>query len=465
MSWESIRERSERFWEVIQRVGSGSFILEKDFDLKLIRALREIVKAHRIEYDPETPVPSDDSLADDIYQAALELCLRVGTYVTDARRCVKLDEEEIKDALRRAPTEVVFGEGKHASTLTPRKIEDGKTPFCMFGAGSPVSQDIYLDVLQSYAKESLADTFSGGISLNTIEGMTIAADTPSEIFASVLNAVLARQAAEKVGKADMGIHNVVGSATSTAAIIAANQPEFGIRKTDGFLVASLPELKVDYERLNKVAHLLASGNIIGALYGPIMGGYAGGPEGTAVVTVATALQNTVFYQSHYHMCFPIHYIHLCNTTRDLLWVISTVGQAISRNTRLPVTIAGELDSGPCTEMVLYEAAAYSSVGTVSGLSLMAVEVTNNKCLDHCTGMEARMAAEVGHAVAKAGMKREDANELVKDVLKRYEGRIGEAPIGKSFRECYDAETITPTKEYLDIYEAVKSELKDMGLEI
>jgi methylamine--corrinoid protein Co-methyltransferase len=295
--------------------------------------------------------------------------------------------------------------------------------------------------------------------------MTISANTPSEIYASVLNAILVRKAAEKVGKADMGIHNVVGSATSTAAIIAANRSEFGIRKTDGFLVASLPEMKVDHERLNKVAHLLASGNLIGALYGPIMGGYAGGPEGTAVVTVATALQDAVFLQPHYHMCFPIHYIHLCNTTRDLLWVISTVGQAISRNTHLPVTIAGELDSGPCTEMVLYEAAAYSSAGTVSGLSLMAVEVTNNKCLDHCTGMEARMAAEAGHAVAESGMKREDINEFVKDVLKRYEGRIGQAPMGKSFRECYDPETIIPTKDYLDIYDTVKNELGDMGLEI
>ena len=449
----------------MKEVGSGQFTLEKDFDLEMIRVLQRVVNAHGIEYDPGTPVPSYNSLADDIYQAALELIFSVGTYVTDARRCVKLDEAEIKDALRHAPAKVVFGEGEHASTLTPRNMEDRKTPFCMFGAGSPVSQDIYLDVLQSYAKEPLADTFSGGIGLETMEGMTITVNTPSEIYASVLNAILVRQAAEKVGKADMGIHNVVGSATSTAAIIAANQPEYGIRKSDGFLVASLPELKVDYERLNKVAHLLASGNIIGALYSPIMGGYSGGPEGTAVVTVATALQNTIFYQCHYHMCFPIHYIHLCNTTRELLWVISAAGQAISRNTRLPVTIAGELDSGPCTDMVLQEAAAYSMVGTVSGLSLMAVEVTNNMCLDHCTGMEARMAAEAGHAVAGSGMKREDVNELVKDVLDRYESRIGEAPIGKSFRECYDAETITPSNEYLEIYDAVKRELGDMGLEI
>lgn len=464
--WELVRQRSVNLWDVMTRIRSGLFCLEKDFDLKMLApALQEVIEAHDIRCDPESPVPSDDSLADDVYEAALELYLEVGTYVTDARRCIKFEEEYIENALKLAPAETVFGEGKDASTLTPRKIEDKKPPFCMFGAGSPVSEDIYLNVLQSYAKEPLANTFSGGIGLNTVGGMAIGGNTPSEIYASVLNAILTRQAAIEVGKPKKGIHNVVGSAVSTAAIIAANQPEFGIRKTDGFLVASLPELKIDYERLNKVAYLLTSGNIIGALYGPIMGGYAGGPEGTAVVTVATAIQNSIFYQPHYQMCFPIHMTHLCNTTRELLWVISMVGQAISRNTHLLVTVAGELSSGPCTDMVLYEATAYSVAGTVSGLSLMAVEVANNRYLNHCTGMEARMAAEAGHAIARSNMKRDVANELIKNVLKKYEDKIEHAPMGKSFRECYDTEAVTPSDEYLGIYDDAVRELRDLGLEI
>ena len=40
-----------------------------------------------------------------------------------------------------------------------------------------------------------------------------------------------------------------------------------------------------------------------------------------------------------------------------------------------------------------------------------------------------------------------------------------APIGKSFRECYHAETITPSKEYLKVYETMKKELSDIGLNI
>jgi len=457
--------RVTAFWDTITKIESGQICLEKDFDLKMSTTLQKLVKEHDIKYDPENPIPDDDTLADDVYQAALELYLETGTYIVEKRRVIKFSEEEVKNLLKTCPAEVTFGVGKYASKLTPRKIEDTKPPFCMFGAGSPVSEDIYLEVLQSYAKEPLADTFSGGIWLNTVGRKTPSKNSPLEVYAAVLNAILVRKAAAKVGKPEIGIHNVVGSATSTAAIIAANQPEFGIRKNDGFLVASLPELKIDYERLNKAAYLLTSGNVMGALYGPLMGGYSGGPEGTAVITVANAIQNTALFQPHYHMFFPIHIRHLCNTTRELLWVISMAGQALSRNTHIPAAIAGELASGPCTEMVLYEATAYSLAGTVSGLNLMAVEVANNKYLDHCSGMEARIAAEAGHAVAKSRIKRDSANELIKKILEKYEDKIGHAPIGKSFRECYDIRTITPSREYLDIYNKVTKELTELGLEI
>jgi len=457
-------QRSAKFWNIVRDVEKGKVCSETDFDIKLLGpALQEVVKTHEIKRDPEVIVPADDSLADDVYDAALDLCLKVGTYVTDARRIVSFEEQDVREALEASPARLRFGQAADASALTTRRIEDKKPPFCMFGAGTPVSEDIYFDVLRSYAKESLADTFSGGIGLNTVGGMTIRSRSPSEVYAAIMNAILTRQAAIEVGRPKIGIHNVIGSAESTAAIIAANRPEFGIRKTDGFLVASLPELKADYERLNKVAHLLSTGNIIGALYGPIMGGFAG-PEGTAVVTVANAIQNSLIFRPHYHMCFPLHIKYLCNTTPELLWVISMVGQAISRNTHLLMAIAGELASGPCTSTVLYEASAYASVGTVSGLNLMAVEVAKNRYLDHCSGMEARMAAEAGHAIAKSGMKREDMNELIKKILKQYQDQIKEAPVGKSFRECYNLRTIKPSPEYNKIHDDVVNNLKNLGLE-
>jgi hypothetical protein len=38
------------------------------------------------------------------------------------------------------------------------------------------------------------------------------------------------------------------------------------------------------------------------------------------------------------------------------------------------------------------------------------------------------------------------------------------PFGKKFEECYDSDTITPSKEYMEIYSKVRKELEDLGLE-
>ena len=49
--WDIIRENSARFWDVITRINSGMFCLEKDFDLKILTpALQEIIKAYDIKY-------------------------------------------------------------------------------------------------------------------------------------------------------------------------------------------------------------------------------------------------------------------------------------------------------------------------------------------------------------------------------------------------------------------------------
>jgi hypothetical protein len=115
---EQILRRSERFLKVVKEIENGKVCSEEDFDLKrLAPTLRQVLKAHEIRRDPDVVVPTDDSLADDVYEAALELCLSVGTYVTDARRYVRYEETEIKDVLRSSPAQLTFGDGPDASML------------------------------------------------------------------------------------------------------------------------------------------------------------------------------------------------------------------------------------------------------------------------------------------------------------------------------------------------------------
>jgi methylamine--corrinoid protein Co-methyltransferase len=114
-------------------------------------------------------------------------------------------------------------------------------------------------------------------------------------------------------------------------------------------------------------------------------------------------------------------------------------------------------------MVLYEAAAHGLASTVSGADLWETAVAHNKYRNYATPLEARLACEVGHAVAKQGMKRPQANEIVLQLLDKYEERIPDAPKGKPFQECYDPRTSRPMPWYLDMFEQVKGELAAVGI--
>jgi methylamine--corrinoid protein Co-methyltransferase len=114
-------------------------------------------------------------------------------------------------------------------------------------------------------------------------------------------------------------------------------------------------------------------------------------------------------------------------------------------------------------MVLYEAAAHGLASVVSGANLWEMAVARNKYKNRATPMEAKMACEVGCGTAESGIKRADANELVKRIVSKYEKQIADAPLGKTFQECYDTRKVAPSREYSELYELVKAELRGMGV--
>ena len=168
-------------------------------------------------------------------------------------------------------------------------------------------------------------------------------------------------------------------------------------------------------------------------------------------------------QAHYSNYFPIHFRYSFNTSRELLWLISVSYQAMARNTPFISLSNGFTSAGPGTSMVLYEAAAHGLVSVVSGGNLWEIAVAQNKHKNYATPVEARMACEVGHGVVKQGIKRSDANEIVKMILPKYEDKLTNPPLGKTFQECYDIKRVTPRKDYLELYDKIKKELMDIGV--
>jgi len=451
-----------RINEVLERAQNGPVCLEKDFDLKLIvPELRRVIKDYNICFDPTTPVPEDNSLADSLWQAAMDFYLEVGTLCTDTHRRILFTEDEMKEALGNFPGKFILGFGRDAKEISCRRIEDPKRPFCLFSPDITCDEELFLPMSMAYLQEPLADGVCAPI-LDEIEGMPIRSGSPSEVKGSVAHAMMFREAARRVGRPGIFLKSV-GTAESDAAQIAASNPEWGERLTDGRFVASVTELKVNNSLLNKMVHFHTYGCFVGALTGPILGGYAGGPEGTAIIGITYHLQGLLVNQAHFLNYFPFHLKHTCNTMRELLWVISTTYQALSRNSNLVSLSNGFAAAGPCTRMVLNEAAAHALVSVVSGANLWEMAVAKNKYKNYATPMEARMAAEVGCGAAKENISRGDANQLALALLKTYEEKIENAPLGKTFQECYDVRRCKPSPEYMGLYRNTRKELEDFGV--
>ena len=452
------------FWEFIRRTEMGEMVQEKDFDRKIGVTAAEMVKKYSIRYTPDDPVPSDDGLADRVFEAALELFVKLGIFVLDTRKVVYFTEEEAREAVANAPDRVIYGSGNEVVHVPHRKVEDAASPVVFFSAvGTPVAEEDFVKVCISYAQEPLADTYSGPL-ITEYRGMPVTSGSPVEVEAGIWNVIKLREAARFAGRPDIPIHNFMSVAERTDATIAAARPEFGVRDNDGLFTAAIAEMKVDFERLKRIAFLIHTPYVIGGLYGPLMGGYAGGPEATAIILVAHFFLGLFAFRAQRHNAFPININQVCNTTREMLWLVSVSGQALARHTKCVSASNAFMASGPCTEMVAWELAAHSLASTVSGWHLNPAAVARNRYPGHASGMEARIHAEVGHVAARACITRKEASGIVNTILEKYEKSISNAPIGKSFKECYDTETIQPKDEYLKLWEGVRKKLKNLGLD-
>jgi len=450
------------FYEILRRTEEGPHIDEREFDLKVVaRESRRLVREYDIRFNREEIVTSDDSLADDVFKAGFELALRAGFLTVDSRRVIKLSEEEIKEGLRTAPGELLVGQGADARLLYARKVEDSRYPVIMGGqAGAPIPEEFYYQMAISYMQEPIVDTINNG-GLAEVKGIEVRTRSPAEALATMAELRYLREAARAAGRP--GIHLLAGESSVTCTGDLAVQSEEFLRKTDAHLVPVLNDLKTDYDRLTKAFTFKIYGGFNVALVDPVVGGFLGGPEGVAVGFIASYLLSRVIYMSDYYIIHPIHPKYVSTSTPETMWVLNIVGQAMARNSNFILMGDVWTSNGAGTREVFYEIVANTVTNVVTGSHPLGVSATNGK-YPHASGLETRFMGEVARAAVK--LKRSDANEIVKEFLKKYHPeRMDRPDIGKPFPELYDMKTITPKGWWLKMYEEARREVMDIGLKL
>jgi methylamine--corrinoid protein Co-methyltransferase len=454
--------RSNWLPEIVDRSERGPFMKEANFDLMLAKHVAGLVSKYDLVFNPAVVLPSDDAMADRLYQAGIELLLEAGVYNQSTERRILFSRDEIEAGVATAPSAVTLGTGKDAIVERHREVEDLEPCRMHSGpTGTPTSEAYHALILQSCAQEPLIDCLGHG-SVSTYLGQPIIPGTPLEILAAQRDAIEAREAIRRAGRPGMHIEDIAVSLTC-AGKIATFDPEKGLRPSDGLLVAQIPELKTNYDQLSRVAYMQSVDMHIVDLMTPLIGGLGGGAEGTAVVTVASHIMGVLCYSVSYHFMGHMSLQWSHNTDRMGLWIQAMAGQALARNTPLVTVNDLYTRSGLGTHELLWEVAAGAMIGAVCGLHQHGIGATGGTEKDHTSGLEARFQAEV--ALAALGKTREEVNQYVLECLKRYENTLAQPNLGKSFPEVYDLERLQPTQEWQNIYEEVRLALIETGLDM
>ena len=450
--------------EILVRSKGGPIIEEKTFDMSLFRKTQELQKKYDIKYDPERPVDTKGDVADRVYQAGCELFLEMGTYCTPPRRVIKVTEKELQSAIDSCPQEVVLGQGDDQVRMVHRDVEGDQEPIVVAGIQTaPFSdEEMMFTIYKGCAMDRCVDGIWGGILLRVDGKYDVIAGTPSEIYQYRKTAGILREAVNAAGRPGM---ITINNAPTSAATIAMFDEEEGLRRSDYMESTGMSEMKVDYDDLNRSAYALAHGVTVHGTHSSVIGGFSANPEGATIVSVAASFQLITVHRAVTFRCGTLDSRVKSRVTRPQLWVAGTAIQALNRNTRLIVdgSIGDHPAAGPGTKQYFYESAAGHIISTVMGAHSTEGTrkfVVGTTC-NYGTPLESRWMGEV--CKAAVGMDLMTADRIVKYLLDKYEDRLAEAPEGDTFEKLYDQDTVTPLPHYQRLYEEVKQELRNQGL--
>lgn len=453
-------QHTTRMMDIVRRSLTGPSLEEQEFDRRVSREIRRCVQAYDIHPDADRIVNQDDELADRVWQAAIDFLAATGVYCQSTNRVILHSEQEIAAILRAATPEVRLGAGADSVLERYRTVEDPRPPLNMGSPiGSPIAEELFVPVMQSYAQESLVDVTCPA-SLMTVHGHEIRTRSPLEIMAAWEEVDLMMIALKRAGRPGMAWTGLMLSMSDAGQLSAVNP--LGLRPTDLYTFGIISELKTNFEILNKLAHGIRLGYIIDPYANPIYGGLGGGVEGQAVLITAAMIALNVVFMATCAGSSPTHPFHFNDTGKEIMQATSLAFQALARNSHLMTNLTLTPVGGPGTRTLLYECVAFTVMSTVSGCSrILGPRSATGAVAGHFSGLEARFNGEVMRAAAR--LSRQQAEEIVQRAVACYADQLDKRPYGQPFQAVYDVQTIQPTAEWLGLYDEVKAEVNGWGL--
>ena len=192
--------------DVYERFVKGKKVKVEDWDYQITpQNLTALKEKYKIKIERDQIVPEDKDMINRLFQAGLEMLVNTGYYCQDLGRVMHVTEEEVWEGIKKTPTKLILGEGKDIARFYPRHGNSNVKPIIQGGpTGSPISEDVFVQVMQSYAQEGVVDTIVNGV-MTTIEGKPAKTKTPYEIRATMAELRAVKEARVRAARPGMGV--------------------------------------------------------------------------------------------------------------------------------------------------------------------------------------------------------------------------------------------------------------------
>lgn len=198
-------QRALTITDVYDRFVKGKKVKAEDWDYKVIpENLTALKQKYNLSFGKDI-IPEDKEVKENLFNAGLEMLVTTGFYCQDLGRVMHVTEEEVWEGIKKTPTKLILGEGKDIARFYPRHGNAPVKPIIQGGpTGSPISEDVFVQVMQSYAQEGVVDTLVNGV-MTTIEGHPAKTRTPYEIRATMAELRGTKEARVRAGRPGLGV--------------------------------------------------------------------------------------------------------------------------------------------------------------------------------------------------------------------------------------------------------------------
>ncbi|MBM3187855.1 MAG: monomethylamine:corrinoid methyltransferase, partial [Chloroflexi bacterium] len=282
--------------DIAERTQTGPKVTEMDWDMGLFRKMTELTQRYAIRAPQDIDwFNTDDDLAARAFQAGVDFLSEAGVYCLSTGRVVQCTRDEVLTAIREAPDRVEMGEAGDRRVFRQHQVE-GREPLNVCpGHHAPFTVDLGPLVVESFARIPRTD-FLEGFNFSSVDGREIYG-LPMEAYAVRRQMDYLRAGICKAGRPGLAIV-LYPINTRIGALLAALDPDYGLRRTDGMLLSVLPDLKMEHDLLTAaiVGHEYGLFTLSGSF--SIVGGFCGGIEGAIIEGVVKPIVAMLVYRDY-----------------------------------------------------------------------------------------------------------------------------------------------------------------------